>query len=226
MRMRRKKNLDERLSACKEYIIFFEERERYGRPNPTDYPMTDLNATFDNDNPLRIEIGCGKGKFICKLAAKNPDVNFIAIEKDDNVIVSAIERVRAAGLKNVKFMIVAAENLGLLIPEDSVKKIYLNFSCPYPKKTYRNRRLTNPKFLKLYAKLLKSGGSVIQKTDNKDFFEYSLESYQVESYTLSGLTRDLYSSEYIGENIATEYEEKFVAENKPIMRVEAYPPTV
>ena len=224
MRMRRKKYLEERLLSCKDYIIYFEERERYGRPDKNDYPTADYKKAFCNDNSVQLEIGCGKGKFILETAMNNPDINFIAVEKDDNVIVSAIEKVKNAGLKNVKFMIVRAENLDMLIPENSVEKIYLNFSCPYPKKTYKNRRLTNPRFLRLYSSLLSRGGSVIQKTDNADFFEYSVNSFKEEDYTLIGVTYDLYSSEFYKGNVATEYEEKFVYENKPIMRLEAFPP--
>ncbi|MCQ2399427.1 MAG: tRNA (guanosine(46)-N7)-methyltransferase TrmB, partial [Clostridia bacterium] len=116
-----------------------------------------------------------------------------------------------------------AENLNFLLPENKIEKIYLNFSCPYPKKTYHNRRLTNPRFLNLYRSLLTDGGYIIQKTDNRPFFDYSVESFSSSGYEIDEITYDLYSSEYINDNIATEYEKKFVAEGKPICRLKATP---
>ncbi len=219
--MRRKKYLDDRLNLCQDYVVFFEEREHYGRPDKKDYPTVDFKEVFNNCNPVHFEIGCGKGKFVTSLAENNKNINYVAVEKDDNVIVSAMERAKSLNLTNLKFMVVPAENLALLLTEKCVERIYLNFSCPYPKGTYKNRRLTNPKFLKFYAKILTDNGSIIQKTDNEDFFNYSVESYLQENYGLKGLTRDLYNSEFIEGNVQTEYEEKFVRLGKPIFRVEA-----
>ncbi|MBO5286430.1 MAG: tRNA (guanosine(46)-N7)-methyltransferase TrmB [Clostridia bacterium] len=223
MRLRRKKHLDERLELSKEYLLYFEEREHYGRPDPKDYPKLDFKTVFGNDNPVHMEIGCGKGGFITELASKTPDINYIAVEKDDNVTVSAVENAKKAGLKNVKFIICCAENLFLLINDGTIGRIYLNFSCPYPKHTYRNRRLTNPKFLQMYRSFLAKGGGVFQKTDNKPFFDYSLESYALSGYRTEKVTKDLYNSDYLEGNVATEYEKKFVLYGETICRVEAYP---
>jgi tRNA (guanine-N7-)-methyltransferase len=223
MRLRRKKHLDERLELSKEYLIFFEEREHYGRPDPKDYPVLDFESVFGNKNPVHMEIGCGKGGFVTELASKNPDINYIAVEKDDNVTVSAVELAKSKGLKNVKFIICCAENLFLIIKNGTIGRIYLNFSCPYPKHTYRNRRLTNPKFLDMYRGFLAPGGGVFQKTDNKPFFEYSLQSYSVSNYRTEKLTWDLYKSDYLDGNIATEYEKKFVSLGETICHVQAYP---
>ncbi|MBO7187123.1 MAG: tRNA (guanosine(46)-N7)-methyltransferase TrmB, partial [Clostridia bacterium] len=196
---------------------------QYGRPKEEDFIKLNLNEVFSNDNPVFLEIGCGKGGFITELASLNPDKNFVAVEKDDNVMVSALERAVEMGLKNVKFIICSAENLPFILDIFSIDGIYLNFSCPYPKGTYANRRLTNPRFLDIYRRLLKPNGKIIQKTDNVDFFNYSIESYSFCGYSVKEVTYDLYNSEYVVGNIATEYEKKFVSDNKPICRLVAKP---
>ncbi len=223
MRMRRKKHLDERLSLSNGVLLFMENRSQYGRPKQEDFIKINFNEVFANDNPVFLEIGCGKGAFITELAFLNPDKNYVAVEKDDNVMVSAMERAIEMGLKNVKFIICSAENLPFLLDIFSVDGIYLNFSCPYPKKTYANRRLTNPKFLDIYRKILKPNGVIVQKTDNVDFFNYSLESYAFCGYSVKEVTYDLYNSEYVVGNIATEYEKKFVMDGNNICRLVAKP---
>ncbi len=220
MRMRRKRHLDERINACGDILLFFEPREVYGRPDEKNYIKIDINKAFTNpNNPLFLEIGCGKGGFIIETALKNPDKNYIAVEKDDNVMVTAMENAISSGVKNLKFIICGAEQLLFLFSENTFDGLYLNFSCPYPKGTYANRRLTNPKFLKIYSQILKDEANIIQKTDNRPFFEYSLESYEQFGNPVVESTFDLYSSDYLSGNIATEYEKKFASEGKPICRV-------
>jgi len=223
MRMRRKKHLDERLVDVKDGLLFMENRSQYGRPTEDDFIKIDLSKTFANDNPVYLEIGCGKGGFIIEMALKNPNKNYIAVEKDDNVCVTAIENAIKSGAKNLKFIICSAENLPFMFDAFSFDGIYLNFSCPYPKKTYANRRLTNPRFLDIYRKLLKPDGKIVQKTDNVDFFEYSLSSYAFCGYKVSEITYDLYDSEYRIDNIPTEYERKFVKDGIQICRLVATP---
>jgi tRNA (guanine-N7-)-methyltransferase len=220
--MRRKRHLDERINDCGDILLFFEPREVYGRPDEKNYVKIDKTTAFENpQNPLFLEIGCGKGGFIIEMAKQNPDKNFIALEKDDNVMVTAMENAISAGVKNLKFIICGAEQLLFLFSEDFFDGLYLNFSCPYPKGTYANRRLTNPKFLKIYEKILKKGANIIQKTDNRPFFEYSLESFKEYGMPVEEETFDLYASDYLSGNIATEYETKFASEGKPICRLKA-----
>ena len=218
MRMRRKKHLDERIELSSKYLLFFEPRSIYGRPNKENYPDIDVKKAFGNESPVYLEIGSGKGSFICQMAKNNPQNNYIAVEKDDNVMVSAMELASEMDLNNVKFVICGAEQLDFLFSENTFDGLYLNFSCPYPKGTYANRRLTNPKFLRVYQSLLKSGAKIIQKTDNRPFFEYSLQSYNESSLKVTEVTFDLYKSEFLDGNVATEYEKKFVSIGKPICR--------
>ena len=164
--MRRKKHLDERLTLSNGVLLFMENRSQYGRPKEEDFVKINLNEVFTNDNPVFLEIGCGKGGFITELASRNPDKNYIAVEKDDNVMVSAMERAIEMGLNNVKFIICSAENLPFVLDIFSIDGIYLNFSCPYPKKQYENHRLTYKSFLDIYKYVLKDDAVIELKTDN------------------------------------------------------------
>lgn len=207
MRMRRKKNLDTRLEDCS-YLRL------------DDSHMTDVKKVFANDNPLHLEIGCGKGQFTLENARRNPNVNFIAVEMVENVVVSAMEKIKAAELENVRFLVVNAERIGELLPEGSVERLYLNFSCPYPKRRYTKHRLTHTRFLTQYKKILKKGGEIHLKTDNKEFYEFSLNSFCDNDFKLKNICFDLHASDFEG-NIVTEYEERFVSQGLPIYRVEA-----
>ena len=143
MRMRKKKYLTERLDAVKSLILDtdLEERDFEKAIQTKDY--FDFEEMFGNGNPVHLEIGCGKGQFVCEMAKRCPDINFIAVEKERNVIVAAVEKVENAGLTNVRFIAGCAEYLPRFIPEHSIERIYLNFSCPYPKEKYKKHRLTH-----------------------------------------------------------------------------------
>ena len=219
MRMRKKKNLDTRLDACNEYIIEVpEEKFEYGKEN--EKHIIDTKALFGNDNPLRLEIGCGKGQFAMEIAKRHPEINFIAVEINRNVIVQACEKAKRENLNNLRFLILGAEKLGLYIEEESVELIYLNFSCPFPKKRYAKHRLTHEGFLEIYKKLLKDGGEIHQKTDNMHFFEFSIGEYSKCGYLISDVSLDLHNSEFEG-NIMTEYEKRFTDLGQPIYRLQA-----
>ena len=219
MRMRRKKNLEPRLESCNEYIIEVpEERLEYGK-EPEKH-LIDIEELFGNSNPLRLEIGCGKGQFAMEIAKQNPDINFIAVEINRNVIVQACEKAKREELKNLKFLILGAEKLDLYIPEKSVELIYLNFSCPFPKKRYAKHRLTHENFLEIYKRILKDGAAIHQKTDNMHFFEFSIEQFSKCGFTLSNVSLDLHNSDFEG-NIVTEYEKRFSDMGMPIYRLEA-----
>lgn len=221
MRMRRKKHLEDRLSACDGYIFYMDMEDRDYNQAKRFRKLIDPKEMFHRDAPLQMEIGCGKGQFICELAKRFPNKDFIAVEKSSNVIVDAAEKAMAEGITNVKFFRGGAEYLPCFIPENSIELIYLNFSCPYPKKSYASHRLTHSRFLKIYELLLKDGGEIHQKTDNRSFFEFSLESLSQFGFTLKNISLDLHNSGFEG-NIVTEYEKRFSEQGFPIYRLEAF----
>lgn len=220
MRMRKKKHLSERMDKCIEFLIKTDIINADSRAEIST-ELLDFSKIFGNGNEVELEIGCGKGGFICEMAKQNPGKNFLAVERVDNVLISALESAKEQKLKNVRFMDIPAEYLLRYIKPNSLSRIYLNFSCPYPKKTYANRRLTNPKFLDIYSRLLINGAEIHQKTDNQAFFEYSLEMYSKCGYTIKNISLNLHKSDFKG-NILTEYESKFSQLGLPIYRVEAF----
>lgn len=183
--------------------------------------LLDYKAVFENENPVELEIGCGNGGFILEKARRNPNVNYLAVELCTNVVLTAMERIRAAGLANVRFLNIPAEILQCYIPEGSVGKIYLNFSTPLPEKSREKQRLTSMRFLSIYRILLSEGGEIEQKTDSEAFFDYSLERYAEADFAVKDITRDLHNSPWAAENIVTEYEANFTAKGLPIFRAVA-----
>ena len=221
MRMRKKKNLETRLSEVKEYILDTDCEEK-DFEKEVEKTLFNYEEVFGNNNPVRLEIGCGKGQFVCEMAKRNPDVNFIAVEKVKNVIVAACEKAKNENITNVRFIAGCAEYLPRFIPENSVELIYLNFSCPFPKAKYARHRLTHRFFLEIYRKLLSEKGEIHQKTDNMHFFEFSLQEFSAASYELRNVSLDLHNSDFEG-NIVTEYEKRFSDLGQPIYRLEAIP---
>lgn len=223
MRMRNKKNLKPRLEAVADYLLDATSDDPNAKTAVLVKEYFDFEAIFGNDHPVYLEVGCGKGQFIAELAARHPENNYIAVEKVANVIVMAAERAKEAGLRNVKFALCGAEYLPKFLPDRSIAGIYLNFSCPYPKNTYANHRLTNQRFLAIYRDLLAPGAIIEQKTDNMHFFEYSIEEFTKGGYRLRNISLDLHNSDFEG-NIVTEYEQRFSSQGYPIYRLEAYLP--
>lgn len=223
MRMRKKRNFDSRMQACEDLLLakgangilnMKEAAENYRA-------LLDFKSVFGNDNPVALEIGCGKGGFVITLAKQTPNVNYLALEKMSNVILTPMEQVRAEGVENVRFLNIRAECLPCYIPENSLDRIYLNFSTPLPKLGYATQRLTHRNFLEIYKKLLKKGGRILQKTDNRDFFDFSLEEYKACGFDLEKVTYNLHEKGNPAWNIVTEYETKWVEQGLPIHRVEA-----
>ena len=221
MRMRKKKHLDERLEACGDYFIKAMTDDLNFETSIEKKEYFDFKELFGNDNPVELEIGCGKGGFVNEKAKQNPDINFLAVEKIGNVIVSACEAAKENNLPNVRFLKCSAEYLEKYIKPKSIARIYLNFSCPYPKNKYKNHRLTNRKFLKIYSGILADGAEIHQKTDNMHFFEYSLEEFSFAGFKMKNISLDLHKSDFEG-NIVTEYEKRFSEMGFPIYRLEAY----
>ncbi len=174
---------------------------------------------FHNDHPLHIEIGMGKGQFIHQLALQNPDINYIGIEMYSSVLYRALEKRAETELDNLYFLRFDAKYLEDIFSQEEVSRIYLNFSDPWPKDRHAKRRLTSAGFLSLYDYILKRDGYVQFKTDNRDLFDFSVETVESSAlWHIDEITYDLHHSEYLDGNIMTEYESRFVAENKPICR--------
>ena len=174
---------------------------------------------FENNNPLHIEIGTGKGRFLMTLAEQNPDINYVGIEKFSSVLIRAIEKQRELALPNLYFIRMDAENIEEVFAEGEVDRIYLNFSDPWPKDRHAKRRLTSKQFFARYDKILDKNGRVEFKTDNRDLFDFSVESVKEAGWNLSAVTYDLHNSDMNEGNIMTEYEIKFSEMGNPIHKL-------
>ena len=178
---------------------------------------------FGNKNPVHIEIGMGKGRFILNMAKKYPNINFIGIERYSSVLLRAIEKYDTQefhDLKNIRFVCMDARNIGDVFTEGEVKKIYLNFSDPWPKARHAKRRLTSVEFLKRYESVLAPDGVVEFKTDNTGLFNFSLEQVKEAGWVLRAFTYDLHRHVEMNKgNIMTEYEEKFSSRGNPINKL-------
>ena len=176
---------------------------------------------FHNENPIEIEVGMGKGKFIMELAGKNPHINYIGIERYSSVLLRGLQK-RAQieeELSNIYFICADARDLGEIFSPGEVSKIYLNFSDPWPKDRHAKRRLTSRSFLEVYDQILKRDGVVEFKTDNQDLFRFSLEEIPEAGWQIQYHTFDLHNSQWAEGNVMTEYETKFSAEGKPICKL-------
>ncbi len=184
------------------------------------------NSVFGNNNPIHIEIGMGKGRFITTLAALNPDINYIGIERYDSVLVRALEKLDAMEEVpgNLFFMCEDAKSVTDIFDIGEINRIYLNFSDPWPKDRHAKRRLTSKEFMKRYEEILKPDGEVIFKTDNKGLFDFSVEEIANAGWTLTDVNYDLHNSPANKGNVMTEYEEKFSSIGNPIMRLIARQP--
>ncbi len=211
MRLRKVKNAKERLEVNNNPFFISEPELNKGK----------WNEVFNNTNPIHIEIGCGKGQFISTLAKLNPDINYIAIEKFDSVLLRCLEKVIDSGLTNLKLCVMDAQMISNYFKQDEVKRIYLNFSDPWPKKHHAKRRLTSPLFLEQYKLILDKKGEIFFKTDNRGLFEYSLESISNNGFSISNISLDLHKDlEKYPDNITTEFEDKW-SKLGPIYRLEA-----
>lgn len=209
MRLRNVKGAREQLAASP-YVI----------QNPSEHKGK-WNEVFQNNHPIHIEIGMGKGKFITTLAMENPDINYIGIEKFSSVLIRGVEKMEELKLPNLFFIRMDAEAILEIFEQEEVKKIYLNFSDPWPKERHAKRRLTSKEFFARYDQILAKDGVVQFKTDNRALFDFSLESIPLANWDAKEVTFDLHHSEFLEGNVMTEYEEKFVAEGKPICRLVA-----
>ncbi|MGN0680043.1 MAG: tRNA (guanosine(46)-N7)-methyltransferase TrmB [Oscillospiraceae bacterium] len=220
MRMRRKKNLDERITACKEVMLYMQCQNEHANDPLSEEYFVDVKKVFGNNNPLYLEIGCGKGGFALEFARRNPDINLIAVEKTPNVLITGMETQMAERLPNLRFCLGQAEYLDHLFHDHTIDRLFLNFSCPFPKKQYAAHRLTHARFLEIYRRVLKNGAEIHQKTDNMHFFEFSIEQFSANGFPMKNVSLDLHNSGFEG-NIMTEYEKRFTDLGQPIYRLEA-----
>lgn len=209
MRRRGVKNLDTRIVSQPNILL----------ANPNEYKGNWKNV-FENDNPVHLEIGMGKGDFIIDLATKNPNINYIGLEKFPSVIVVAMDKVAKTELKNVKLICADATNLNEIFEENEIDKIYLNFSDPWPKTRHAKRRLTYSTFLKVYETILKDSSTIEFKTDNRSLFEFSLVSFNQNNWDFLKLCFDLHNDYDTNEISKTEYEKRFIGLGQPIYFIE------
>lgn len=207
MRMRKRNNLEPRMEACSAIWV----------KNPAEYKGK-WRSLMPEAREIRLEIGCGKGKFTVETAEAEPDVLLIAVERVREAMLLGMERALAMGLKNLAFLDLDAALLEDYFEENEIDRIYLNFCDPWPRKKNAKRRLTFRTFLEKYKKVLKNGGEIHFKTDNAPLFEWSLEEFAACSLEIRNLTRDLHANGPVG--IMTGYEEKFYALGTPINRCE------
>lgn len=215
MRLRNIPRAEGVLEACKEVV-----------KNPAGQKSR-WHELFQNQNPVHIEIGMGKGQFLLTLAERNPDINYIGIERYSSVLLRAVEKFQLlsespkGAPSNIRFLCMDARELPEVFAPGEIEKIYLNFSDPWPKARHARRRLTSREFLSLYAKVLPPGGTVEFKTDNRPLFDFSEEEVRESPFfTLDRLTYDLHRDAGMNQgNIMTEYEEKFSAAGNAICKL-------
>lgn len=200
MRLRNNPKAYDIMNENKEFVVI----------EPTEF-KNNWKSIFGNDNPIYIEIGMGKGDFIYENARRNPNINYIGIEKFPSVLAAAINKINSQVEKvsNLRLMRYDAIELNDVFGENEVDKIFLNFSDPWPKSRHAKRRLTSSKFLDVYHKILNNQGTIEFKTDNRGLFEYSIISFNQYPLDLEYISLDLHNSAENEENIMTEYERKF-----------------
>ena len=208
MRMRKKKHRDERIESCGEIVI------------KQPFPKGRWHEIFGSQNAIYLEIGCGKGRFITETAKKYPEINFIAIEKNMDVALLAMEKAREMGLSNIRFVCDNADFLEEIVLPGECSRIYINFCDPWHKTKHAKRRLTHRRYIEIYKKLLPKCGEIHFKTDNKNLFEFSLNEFCDMDIKLKNISLDLHAKPCEG-NVMTEYEKQFSSQGMPIYRLEA-----
>ena len=204
MRLRHIKNADEDIKKSKYYV-----------DDPESHKGS-FNKLFGNKKPIHLEIGMGKGNFIIEMAKRNPDINFIGLEKFDSVLVKAVEKLESIELDNLKLIWYDAATIDNLFDKE-IDTLYLNFSDPWPKKRHAKRRLTHESFLEKNDKIFKNTNNIIMKTDNRKLFEYSVKSFTDYGYKIEDISLDLHSDEV--DIVETEYEKKFTKKGNVIYKV-------
>ncbi len=219
MRIRRKKHLGERLKSVSDLLLPTERDIVNVLEAVKDKRYFEPEKIFGNDNPVEMEIGCGKGGFVVQKAKLNVNINYFAVELLDNIIVMATENAKTNGVSNVRFINSGAEYLPRYIKEQSISNIYLNFSPPFPPNSYEGRRLTCDRRVQEYKDFLSVGGAIWQKTDDKPFFEYSFKKFKEHGFEVQDISEEINQGKI--PNVVTEYEKKFRSLDMPIYALRA-----
>ena len=209
MRRRKVKGADIKLLSYKDYVLRDNIEALKGK----------WNEKFNNNNPIHVEFGTGRGKFITTLATQNPDINYIAFEIKEEVLIKGVEKAVEANLNNILFAWADVKNILDYFDEDELSRVYVNFCDPWPKKRWAKRRLTHTNFLNMYEKVLNENGELHFKTDNQNLFEFSLNEISANDWQLKNISLDLANSDF--ENVTSEYEDKFMSYGMKIYRCEA-----
>ncbi|MBQ7496251.1 MAG: tRNA (guanosine(46)-N7)-methyltransferase TrmB [Selenomonas sp.] len=212
MRLRRKPWVDEAIHNFDSFV--FSKDLEIGEEKKGQWA-----EIFGRQAPLHVELGTGKGDFISQLAEKNPDINYIGIEMQQDVLYSAAKKIAALELKNVRLLVFDINKILDIFAPGEVDRFYINFCDPWPKKRHAKRRLTHVGFLEKYRGLLKQGGEIHFKTDNRPLFDFSLEQFEEAKLTVRDVSFDLHA-ENRPDNIMTEYERKFSGFGEKINRCE------
>jgi len=217
MRLRKKKDAKAILQQQTDLVVL----------DPAKY-KGNWRAFFGNDRPIHAELGMGKGLFISTMSVRHPDINFVGVDRYDELIRRASVKADAMWREaygrrpdNLALVLHNVEHLTDMFGDGEVERIYLNFSDPWPKKRHVKRRLTHPRFLAMYAKVLKPSGEIHFKTDSAELFEYSLNTFSDFGFRLRNITFNLHAGGLHPDHVMTEYEQKFVEQGKPIYRCEA-----
>lgn len=174
---------------------------------------------FGNENPVHMEIGTGKGRFIMEMARRHPEINYVGIEKYSSVLLRAVQKLEEEELPNVKFIRMDAEEITAVFEKGEADRIYLNFSDPWPKDRHARRRLPSRQFLEKYDVILAKDGRIEFKTDNRDLFEFALKELEPAGWRAEEVTFDLHADARLSEgNVMTEYEERFSSAGNPICK--------
>jgi tRNA (guanine-N7-)-methyltransferase len=200
--MRKKPNLSARMERCAHLLI----------PDPGKYRGRWLSE-FGYDE-LHIELGCGKGRFTAETAKAAPGILLAALEKSADVMITALERADSEGLRNIRFINALADNLTDYFAPGEVSRIYINFCDPWPIGRHAKRRLTSRLFIELYKQVLRPGGEILFKTDNRPLFDFSLEEFEFGGFAIAEVVHDLHKDGPAG--IMTDYEVKFHEQGLPI----------
>ena len=212
-RMRKKKNIPKRMEACSDYWFTVPALNK-GKWRTA--------CRMSENAELHLEIGCGKGAFCCQTAQKNPDICYIALERDESVILAAIEKAASLELKNLFFIQTDAQYLQDFFTTGEIDRIYINFCDPWIRKNKTKRRLTYREFLSMYRDLLSGNGQIHFKTDEPALFAFSIDEFWARQFYLDKVTTDLHKSKWVEKNIKTEFENKFAEAGLPIYRLEAH----
>ena len=167
------------------------------------------DGIFENDKPIHLELGSGRGHFIIGMAKSRPEINFVGLERVSSVIYSALAANQKAPLGNLRFILDDVDRLEFYFGNHRIERIFLNFSDPWPKVRHAKRRLFHRKYLEIYRRILVGSGEIHMRTDNEDLFEYSLDELATTRFSITGITKDLKPDNSQGVYIMTEYEMKY-----------------